>query len=317
VAGVGLLSRLPLPKEPKVCIVVVNWKGLSDTVECIRSLGNISYSNYEIVIVDNASKGDDVIVFQREFGNFARIIQNDKNYGFAIGINIGIKYALRGNAQYVLLLHNDTVVEPSFLTELVKVAEHDQLVGIAGSRIYNYWTPDADFEVRCAGKINWWIGDAFVLGKNFAYDKFVEVDFVSELGLLVKRQVLEKVGLLNETFFMHRLDYDFCTRARKQGFKVVFVPSSKIWHKYGATRVRMLNKPSTPIRTLLLSSVNHFRFLWKHSSTLHYPSQLLCFFIFVLPRFALGATRQPRERIYLGSIIKMLIVKTLLLLRKP
>src|SRR5512137_3063861 len=116
--------REPYLHYPKVSIVILNWNGLADTRECLRSLQQVTYPNCEIILVDNASSGDDVRLLTDEFGDSVRVVRNEKNYGFAAGNNIGIKFALdHSSPDYVFLLNNDTTLAPDFLDELVTAAE--------------------------------------------------------------------------------------------------------------------------------------------------------------------------------------------------
>ena len=127
---------------PRVSVVILNLNGLEHTLECLESLKKITYPNYDVIVVDNASNGDDVKILREKSGDYVHIIENDKNYGFAEGSNIGMRYALRTFCPaYLLLLNNDTVVAPDFLDELVKVAESSDEIGIVGPKIYYY-----DFE---------------------------------------------------------------------------------------------------------------------------------------------------------------------------
>jgi len=129
-------------KYPHVSIIILNWNGKEDTIKCLQSLRKTRYSNYEIVVVDNGSTGDDVKVLGEIFGDYIHIIKNDRNYEFAEGNNIGMRYALKKDTDYILLLNNDTVVDPEFLTELVTMAESDPRFGILGSKIYFYDNPN-------------------------------------------------------------------------------------------------------------------------------------------------------------------------------
>ena len=117
--------------QPRVSVVILNWNGQRDTTECLESLITVTYLNYGVILVDNASEGEDVRILREKYGDYLHIIQNNQNYGFAKGNNIGIRIALQDNPAYVFLLNNDTVVDPRFLDELVGVAEADRTVGIA------------------------------------------------------------------------------------------------------------------------------------------------------------------------------------------
>ena len=112
-------NRLSDGREPKVAIVVLNWNGKRDTVECLASLNEIDYSNYEILLVDNGSTDGSQKYFRAQYPEI-ELIENEMNLGFAEGNNVGIRHAMNGRADYVLLLNNDTFVHPKFLSELAR-----------------------------------------------------------------------------------------------------------------------------------------------------------------------------------------------------
>ena len=124
------MSAINIDKKPEVSIIILNWNGLEDTIECLESLKKITYPNYKLIIVDNGSEGNDVAVLRHRFGSYIHIIEKDKNYGFTEGNNIGMRYALKGEARYILLLNNDTIVDPDFLSNLIKVAAGDPKIGL-------------------------------------------------------------------------------------------------------------------------------------------------------------------------------------------
>ncbi len=232
--------------SPKVYIIILNWNGLDDTIECLESLKNIPYPTYEVVVVDNASSGNDVEILRQRYGGYIHLIANDKNYGFSEGNNIGIRYALETGCDYVLLLNNDTVVDPEFLTELVRVAESDAAIGIEGSKVYYYDPPNRLHTV--GGKIHWcwgiithW-GDVDDKGQ---FDQVAQRDYVFATAMLIRRKVIESISLLDSTFFFGIEEYDYCARATKAGFKVLYVPTSRVWHKVGASRKKLPDYPET------------------------------------------------------------------------
>jgi hypothetical protein len=138
--------------HPKVSIIVLNWNGLEDTIECLESLRKITYPNYGVIVVDNGSEGNDVEVLKEKFGDYIHIIENDRNYGTAEGYNIGMRHAFESLAsEYILLLNNDTVVDADFLIELVTVAERNGHIGMVGPVIYDYYDPT---RVRSAGGLS-------------------------------------------------------------------------------------------------------------------------------------------------------------------
>lgn len=232
--------------SPKVSIIILNWNGLGDTIECLESLKKINYPNYEVVVVDNASSGNDVQVLREKYNDYVHLIANDKNYGFSEGNNIGMRYALDSQCDYVLLLNNDTVVDPAFLTELVSVADSDHTIGIEGAKVYYYDFPNRLHTV--GGKVYWWLGIIRHYGDredDRRFDQATERDFVYATAMLIRREVMDRISLLDSTFFFGIEEYDYCARAAKAGFKVVYVPNSKVWHKVGASRKKLPDYPET------------------------------------------------------------------------
>jgi GT2 family glycosyltransferase len=218
--------------HPKVSIIILNWNGLEDTIECLESLTKITYLNYEVIIVDNGSEGNDVEVLQNRFGSYVHIIRNDRNYGFAEGNNIGMRYALKGEGEYVLLLNNDTIVAPDFLTELIKVAESDSKIGLLGPKVYFYHEPNRIW--FAGGRISL-LAASSVQGYRQVdkgqFDKVDRIDFVTGSCVLIRRVVLKSIGLFDPIYFFAIEDVDLCLRAIRARFINVFVPNSKIWHK--------------------------------------------------------------------------------------
>jgi len=209
---------------PKVSIIILNWNGLEDTIECLESLKKITYPNYGIIVVDNGSSGNDVQVLRERYQDYIRIIQNEENYGFAKGNNVGIRYALDKGVDYVLVLNNDTVVAPTFLDELVSCCEKDHKVGAVGPKLYYYDNPARVQLPELYEKV----GDAPA-----------DMETLSGVAFLVGRDVWEQVGLLDEVFYpAYCEDRDFFERLKEHGYIIVCVPASKVYHKMSATARR-------------------------------------------------------------------------------
>lgn len=219
----------------KVAIVILNWNGLEDTVECLESLKKVTYPNYQLILVDNGSEGDDVRVLRERFGDYIHLIENDRNYGFAEGSNIGMRYALTYfNPDYVLLLNNDTVVDPGFLTGLVRAAESDSRIGIIGPVVYDYYRPAVIRKTGAGQRIVWWRGAAVSMLSDRQADEcgsIREADSIEGSCMLVRREVLEEVGMLDHEYFTYWEEIDWCVRARRAGYKICFTLNSRIWHK--------------------------------------------------------------------------------------
>jgi GT2 family glycosyltransferase len=250
--------------QPRVSIIILNWNGLNDTVECLESLKKITYANYEVIVVDNGSTGDDVKVLQERFGGYIHIIENDRNYGFAEGSNIGIRHALKSGAEYVLLLNNDTTVAPGFLSELMNVAESDPMIGLAGPKIYFYHEPNRIW--FAGGKISLFSASSN-RGRNLIdegqFDRVDYVDFISGSCMLIKKSVLETAGLLDPIYFFGIEDVDMSLRTAQAGFKNVFVPTSKIWHKVFSSGIKKPDIPYHTSRNTMILTRKHCRFFKK------------------------------------------------------
>ena len=218
--------------EPLVYIIILNWNGKVDTLSCLQSIMDVRYPNFSVIMVDNASSDGTVESVKEKFPP-VKIIANTENLRFAGGNNIGIDYALQQKADYVLLLNNDTVVDPDFLNGLLKVAGSGERVGIVGPKIYYYNDPERIW--FAGGKVEYWKGWVSHTGirelDHGQYDADRRVDYITGCCMLVKREVIERVGKLDEKFFIYGEDADWCLRASRAGYELVYVPSSKIWHK--------------------------------------------------------------------------------------
>jgi GT2 family glycosyltransferase len=221
---------------PSVCIVILNWNRKDDVLECLESVMKLEYPNYQVVVVDNASTDGSPEVIEKEFPE-VKVLVNDANLGFAAGNNVGLQYALRRGDEYALLLNNDTVIAPNLLRELVTVGESDEQTGIVSPKIYYY---EGGNKLWYAGaKKGWLRGIGATIGLDEEdkgqYNAAQRVDYAFGCGMLIKREVLKKVGLLDPRFFMYHEDCDFCLRAARAGFKTVYVPQARMWHKVSAS----------------------------------------------------------------------------------
>ena len=263
-------------KSPKIFIILLNWNNYIDTKECVESLFKISYNNYQIVIVDNGSEDDSYSKLTKEFKQGVIFIPNGMNMGFADGNNVGIKYAIKNGADYVLLLNNDTIVDRDFLNEMMKVAEKEPSVGILGPKIYYYskpgviWFADGKFSrIRGGTKVT-----SMNVKDNGKYDDIKEQDFIAGCALLVKKEVLEKVGLLDKDYFIYAEEADFCIRTKKAGYRIVYVPESKVWHK-----VAQSFKGNFTPSYLYFQSKNRLLLIKKNFSKLYL---IYCFIVHIL-----------------------------------
>lgn len=212
--------------------MILNWNGWRDTIECVESCLKLAYHNFTIQIIDNASSDGSEQILRQRFPAL-RIIQTGENLGYAGGNNVGIRYALQQGADYLWLLNNDTVVDPAALDQMVRIAQQDPKAGMLGPKILLHSRPEY---LNCIGStINLRTGQPSLvaLGErdDGRFDAVREMDTLSGCSLLVKREVIEAVGLLEDKFFLFYEETDWILRAKRAGYRMLYVPAARIWHK--------------------------------------------------------------------------------------
>ena len=218
---------------PKVSFIILNWNNYEISKMCINSLDKITYPNYDIIIVDNGSNDNSGKKLQKELAN-CKVILNTENLGFARGCNVGIRYAMEKGADYVLLLNNDSIIEEKlFLEPAIQVAESDNRIGLVSGKIYYQRNPKKIW--YAGGYISLLRGQAIVRGLHEVdkgqYDKVSEVRFATGALLLIKREILKKVGLLPEEYFFGQEEWDYSLTIRRAGYKLYYVPNFTSYHK--------------------------------------------------------------------------------------
>lgn len=226
----------------KIFILILNWNQEKLTLECIESLQKLKKDkniNIKIVVIDNAS----INSFPRS-ENY-EVITNETNLGFAAGNNVGIKYALGNNADFIMILNNDTIVDKNLVTELLKPMK-DEKVAITSPKIYfekGYEFHKNKYKKSELGKVIWSGGGKIdwknIYGSNIGvdevdkeqYSKERQVDFATGACMLIKSEALRQVGLFDEKYFMYLEDVDLSIRMKKKGYEIKFVPNALLWHK--------------------------------------------------------------------------------------
>jgi GT2 family glycosyltransferase len=271
-----------------VIVIVLNWNGKDDTIECLASLQNLTYANYEVVVVDNGSTDGSVSAI-RECFPAVTLIENDVNLGFAEGNNVGIRFALERGADYALLLNNDTVVDGRLLAELVSVAESDDRIGVVGPKMYFFDAPQTIW--TAGGTIHFGVNIARSRGWNQLdrgqFDSVEQVDYIPGCGLLARAAMIRDVGLLDLHYpFIYYEDTDWCYRASRAGYKMVYAPGARLWHKVSTSMGGGYNP-----RALYLQGLNSVVFMRKHASALQW-AKFLSTTILTLPPLLLVRTLQ-------------------------
>ena len=248
-----------------VWIVVLNWNGLADTLACLQSLQQLHYPERRIVVVDNGSTDGSVDALRgARSGTGFELIETERNLGYAGGNNVGIRHALDNGAEFILVLNNDTVVDPLLLDELVGSAEQHPEAGCFGPWIFYMHDPERLWFTRSD-----WSSElsAFTApGKGQLASELssetTSTGYVCGAALFFRAGVARQIGLLDERFFLVYEDTDWCFRARRAGFACLAVPSARVWHKIGTS----FGSEASPLRTYF-STRNKLLWAEKNASS--------------------------------------------------
>lgn len=224
-------SRIPL-----TYIVLLTWNLWEETEACLRSLLSVIDENCRVLVADNGSTDGTPENIRRRFPQI-EVHENGNNLGFPAGNNVGIRCALAAGADYVILLNNDTVVDPSFAEELVATAQRNPSAGMINSLIYFYDRPSVVW--FAGGNISTWTGRSrhagYLQADRGQFTGDVPIGRPCACSLLVTRRFLETVGLMREGLFLYGEEIDWMLRARRLGFQCVLATRSKVWHKVSSS----------------------------------------------------------------------------------
>lgn len=219
--------------KPLVAVILVNYNGYEDTIACIKSLQKITYPNYKIIVVNNGSSEKPTEGQESFLRENTKYLDCTENKGFSGGNNIGMKYADAFSPKYYLLLNNDTEVKEDFLDVLVDTAENNSDAGLVCGKIYQYYNP---------GHI-WFAGGTMDLERgittHYRYneedrdfsDRVEEIDFATGCLWLLPVETVQKVGYMDESFFLYCEDDEYCLRLKKHGLKLLYCNRAVIYHK--------------------------------------------------------------------------------------
>jgi GT2 family glycosyltransferase len=284
-----------------ISVIIINYNTPEDTSETVKSLDKIIKKgfDYNIVVVDNGSKEELKMKdsWAKKYKQLDLLI-SEANLGFSGGNNLGIKHALdKYDSDFYLLLNSDTIVDKNFLLELYQLMRKDPKIGLAASKIYfhkgyEYWKDS--YDKKDLHKIIWYAGGrmdwdnllAFHAGVDEIdrgqFEKEKETDFATGCAVMISREVIERVGLLDDNFFLYLEDVEFSLRVREAGLKVMYCPKSIVWHKiskstggagsplqvYYQTRNRLyISFKHGSFRNKLTASRLAFNFLLKGNAT--------------------------------------------------
>jgi GT2 family glycosyltransferase len=268
-----------------VYIIVLNWNGWKDAIECLESLLCLTYPHFRIIVIDNHSTNNSVnyikswaqgnstikpelvsfcaankmlriIDYDRETAEagglpdieeslsflsssqYLILIQTGANLGYAGGNNVGIKYSLKKQADYIWILNNDTVVDKNALSEMVSAAKTDEQIGMVGSKLFYYDQPTI-IQAAGGGYFSFWKGFSHHCGlketDNGQWGQVFEPDYLTGSSLLIRNEVINSIGFMDETFFLYGEELEWQIRAKNHGWKLVYCPTSILWHKESAS----------------------------------------------------------------------------------
>ncbi|RLG11707.1 hypothetical protein DRN69_07450 [Candidatus Pacearchaeota archaeon] len=269
-------------KYPFISIIFPNWNGENNTLECLDSLEKLNYpkNRMEIIIVDNGSTDGSQESIKKKFKEMKnskwftlKLIENQKNIGAPAAYNRGIKEA-NPDYNYIWKLDNDIVVDKDSLIELVKAGESSSKFGTLNGKIYYYNNPNIIWSVGL--KLLWFIGACIHIGKNQKdnnrYNSIHFFDHLAGCSVLIKKTMMEKLDKFYEDYFIYYDDIELSLRSTKFGFKNVYVPTAKIWHK-----IHRSIKKDNP-KFIYYRTRNSFIFMKRNFNFLYYIIYIILFF---------------------------------------
>lgn len=263
--------------KPKVSVVTPIHNGIEETLKFLDSLDKINYPNFDVIIIDDGSKDHSSEIIARKFPRAIRL-KGDGNLWWSGATNLGVKYALGNKSDYILTINNDVEVDPNFLTALVECAEGNP-ESLVGSIIYDSKSQELWYS---GGKINWNNG---TFPHNLEpIDYIYQSEWLTGMGVLIKSEVFEKIGLYNnDKFPQYAGDLEFSMRAKKNGYNLIICSKSIIYNNTDSCNDILHNKEMTV--TLFLKSLFSIRsncnlklryYLYKYYS----PTPIRNFLIF-------------------------------------
>ena len=217
----------------KIAVIILHYRHLSDTLECLASLSRQDYSNFEIILIDNGSQDSSVEDAVKCFPRLL-FLKSPINLGFAEGNNVGIRYAIERGAEGILLLNNDTTSSPQLLSVFAQSAQTFPEAGVFGAKIFFYDDPTVIW--HAGGNVNLanlrcYHEGCLTSDLEKKWDEVRQINYACGCALFIKSSVIKKVGLMSSDFFLIWEEIDWCWRIRKAGFQCLYIPQAKVWHK--------------------------------------------------------------------------------------
>ena len=255
-----------------IAVILVNWKKYNLTSKCIDSLKKSNYKNFKIILVDNEYSEKSLIDLRNKHKELI-VFKEKNNLGFAGGNNIGIRYALENDYDYIMLLNNDTEVKENFILPLVERIEKDHFLGAVQPLILNFSNKSIIW--NAGGKLNKFLGLTSTrlnnnkLNSSIVFDDYT--DWISGCCILIKSEILTKVGLLDEKFFNYYEDVDWSLRMKNLGYDLGFVKESIIYHHGSSSSKNKKTKEGVISSKIHYFNIrNHILLLKKHKNLFNF-----------------------------------------------
>jgi len=284
--------------KPLVSIITINYNGLVLTRALLQSLRNISYAETEVLVVDNGSQ-ESPTPLKEEFPEI-RLLKSDKNLGFAGGNNLGMQYA---KGDFFLLINNDVEVDPNFLEPLVSAMQAHSEVGIISPKIVYHYAQDT---IQYAGgkAINLMTGRGSFVGSKAKDDGAFDTSGYTELAhgaaMMIRREVVEKVGMMPDFYFLYYEELDYCEAVKKAGFQLWYEAGSRILHKESMTVGKL-----SPLKSYYMNR-NRVAFMRRHAQGWKKSFSIFWFMLISLPsqtlRYLLQGQRELILPMFRGAI---------------
>jgi GT2 family glycosyltransferase len=262
--------------KPPVGLVIVNHNLKDSLRETLESVRKIDYPDLQVVVSDNASTDGAPEMVQQRFPD-VHLLAHREEQGYARAASLGMAW-LVDKTQYIFSTTNDVILDPQIINVLVDFAESHPEAGVLGTKIYFFDRPNVLW--HAGGRLNPLHGHTRHLGWNRRdhprYDHVRECDYVTGCGFLLRSAALKKVGFFKEDLVFYSEDAELCYRIREAGYKIMYVPGAKMWHKTGTTLAR--NRPLQ-----LRYSTRNGLYLLQRYRVGYYPLSLIVHLLAVSP----------------------------------
>ena len=245
--------------QNKLAIIIVNWKQYELTIKCLSSVYKSKFKDFEIILVDNESNTEKLKNLLKNFKKI-KVFQNDTNLGFGAANNIAINYAIQNNFEYLMLLNNDTEVDENFIHPLINKINNDNLIGAVQPLIMNYNNKSSVWSA--GGYVSNFFG---YTSTNKNSNGNLKLDWITGCCMLLKTDLIKKVGLIDENFFAYYEDVDWSLRIKDLGYSLNLVNTSLVYHYGSKSSENSSFEGSLSPKVHYLNFKNHLYLLRKHN----------------------------------------------------